>query len=162
VKELESQRCEVIGSAVTRTSLSGEILPPAYPPRDVNKSLTWRFRRAVFIGPTMLCRTGFLRELNGYDGTTRFAGDSEFVYRAIFRGRIRNHPEPLYFYTERPGSLTRSPETGFGSAARIRYARAIRRRFYRNLLLSQVAELSPESLKAKSNNIDFSLLPLEE
>ena len=160
VKELESRRCDVIGSAVTRFSAASEILPPACPPGDVNKALAWRFRRAVFIGPTMLCRTEFLREMNGYDGTTRFAGDSEFVYRAIFRGRVRNHAEPLYFYTERPGSLTRSPETGFGSPARINYARAIRRRFYRNLLLSQVAELSRESLKAKSNNVDFSLFPL--
>jgi glycosyltransferase involved in cell wall biosynthesis len=159
--EIDSRRCDVVGSAVTRTSLEGEILPVARPPLDVNKALSWRFRRAVFRGATMLCRTDFMRAVDGYDGTTRFAGDSDFIYRAIFQGSVRNHPEPLYFYTEREGSLTRSPLTGFGSPERVRYASAIRRRFYRHLLLSQVAQLRPAMLKAKPNDMDFDLLSLD-
>lgn len=168
--EMEARRCDVVGSAVRRFSLGGETLPSVPPPADVNEALSWRFRRAVFTGPTMLCRTSFLRAVGGFDGTTRIAGDSEFVYRAVFQGRVCNHPEPLYNYTDRPRSLTRSPETGFGSPARVAYARALRRRFYRHLLLSRLGRLRPgrlqppeglTGLRGKPNDIQFELRALD-
>ncbi len=161
LEEIEARECDLVGSAVRRISDNGETLHSVSPPVDVNKALWWRFRRAIFTGPTMLGRTAFLREADGYDGTTRFAGDSEFVYRAIFLGRVRNHPEPLYNYNVRRGSLTQSPETGFGSPARTKYARALRSRFYRHLLLSKAGRLRPARLKGKPNDIDFDLLTLD-
>lgn len=153
--------CAVLGSWLVQVDESGVPLAALRPPENVNQALSWRCRGGVIYGATALCRTDFVHRLGGYDGTTRFGADTDLIYRAVFRGAVHNHPEALYYYTLRAGSLTQSSQTGFGSPSRRAYARCIRRRFYANLLRYRLGRLSDTHLLAAGNDVAFNLMPLE-
>jgi len=77
-------------------------------------------------GTQMFERTLF-DELGGFDGHTRFAGDSDFNERAIRWCAIDNLPHVLYSRRFHTQSLTQRPDTHLDSPARKVY-RAQRRR----------------------------------
>jgi glycosyltransferase involved in cell wall biosynthesis len=149
-------RCDVVGSALTRVG-AGSDTSVVRPPFDVNRALRFRHRGGALCGGTMLCRTAFIRQLGGFDGTTRIGADTDFAHRATFAGTIRNHPRPLYCCLERSQSLTRSASTGFGSELRRAYQARLQRRFYANLLRHRTGTLRARHLEAPRNDIDFEL-----
>ena len=159
VGALEQGGWDVLGSAAARRDRQGRPLPTVTPPRDVNRACAWRCRGGAVYGPTTLCRTEFVRRLGGYDGMTRFGADTDFAFRAVFAGRVGNLPQPLYEATVHGDSLTGSPSTGFGSAARNRYIRTISRRFYGNLLRSTLRSVTLERLQARPCTVDFDVVP---
>jgi glycosyltransferase involved in cell wall biosynthesis len=71
-------------------------------------------------GSQMLERALF-DELGGFDGHTRFAGDSDFNQRAVRFCSIGNLPQVLYSRRFHALSLTQHPETSIDSPARIAY-----------------------------------------
>jgi glycosyltransferase involved in cell wall biosynthesis len=150
------RRCDVIGSSVMliRAGAEPELVAP---PFDVNRTLRFRSKGGAFYGSTMLCRTQFLRTIGGFDGTTKIGGDTDFIHRGVFLGSVKNHPDPLYYYNERPESLTQAPSTGFKSKVRKAYTSELRLRHYRNLLRSWTGALTAETLQARPNNLDFQL-----
>lgn len=158
--ELEQGGWDVLGSAVARRDRAGRRLEKFSPPRDVNRACAWRRRGGALFGPATLCRTEFVKRLGGYDGTTFFGGDTDLAFRAVFAGRVGNLSEALYEATVHRGSLTGSPATGFGSAARRRYYRAISRRFYGNLLRSKLGSIPIERLQARPCDVAFDIVPL--
>jgi glycosyltransferase involved in cell wall biosynthesis len=158
--EMERHGYDMVGSHVARVLPTGEALPTLTPPADVNRALARRCRGGVVFGATTMCRTDFLARLRGFDGRAKFGGDTELVYRAVFAGSVGNVPEPLYVATVRSDSLTLSRETGFGSPARRRYRRGIRRAFYRNAVRHRLSRLRPEHLVAESSDVAFDLAPL--
>jgi glycosyltransferase involved in cell wall biosynthesis len=158
--EMERRGYDIAGSYLARVLPSGEPLPMLTPPIDVNRALARRCRGGVVFGATTMARTDFLSRLGGFDGTAQFGADTELVYRAVFAGRVGNVPEPLYVATVRRDSLTASPETGFGSPARRRYRRRIRRAFYRNAVRRRLSCLRPEELAARPPDVLFDLVAL--
>jgi glycosyltransferase involved in cell wall biosynthesis len=71
--------------------------------------------------PTTLWRREALDRLGGFDGATRFSGDTELFYRSLFTCELGNVQHFLYERTVWPGSLTQDAETGIHSPARTRY-----------------------------------------
>jgi glycosyltransferase involved in cell wall biosynthesis len=72
---------------------------------------------------TLLLTSGLVsvalaRRLGGFASGMRINGDSEFVRRAVFGGRVCNIAETVYVRRLHASSLTRAPETGFGSPVR--------------------------------------------
>lgn len=66
-----------------------------------------------------LVSVALVRRLGGFASGMRISGDSEFVRRAAFGGRVCNVRETVYVRRLHARSLTRAPETGFGSPVRI-------------------------------------------
>ena len=157
LRALERLRVEMVGSAVARVGSSAEELGAVYPPEDVNRALRFRRKGGIIIGPTLVLRTEFVRSLNGFDGATFIGGDTEFVCRAVFAGRVTNLRQVLYRQTVRQNSLTCDPSTGFGSRARRDYSRYIARRFYGNLARKWAGQLRNRHLLARPNNLAFTL-----
>jgi len=145
---------DLLGSHLQR---DGRVVAP---PADVNRALRWRCRGGVIFGATTLWRTAFLRQIRGFDGSTRFGGDTDAAYRAVFAGRVGNLPRVLYHATVREDSLSSLPETGFGSPARRAYRARIRRRFYRNRLRQFTGGLSDDALAPPANDLDFELMEI--
>jgi glycosyltransferase involved in cell wall biosynthesis len=156
--EAERTGTDILGSWVDQVDTATRPVGCRRPPQDVNRALRcWR-RGGIVIGPTLLCRTEFVRRLGGFDGTTRIGGDTDLVCRAVFRGRVRNFQGVLYLQTQRPGSLTSSTQTGFTSELRRRYARALDRRHRRHLVQRWIG-IGPtcEDLRSRPNDVDFAL-----
>lgn len=74
-----------------------------------------------------LFRTDLLRGIGGYYGGLRIGFDTLLVNMVRMAGRVAYVETPLYHRVTREGSLTSSPETGFGSPARRRAADQITR-----------------------------------
>jgi len=152
------RRLDIAGSHIQRTDERNVELSPLRPPEDVNQALRWRCRGGVIFGATTLCRADFLLSLGGFDGSTRFGADTDLTYRAVFAGRVGNVPRMLYHATVRHDSLSGDTATGFGSPARRDYRLRIRRRFYKNRLLSWCGALKPGHLLASPNNVEFKII----
>jgi hypothetical protein len=148
---------DVLGSAITKVDLLSRPLGETHAPEDVNQALRWRRRGSVVLGATLAMRTEFVRQIGGFDGSTRMGADSDLVCRAVFAGRVANLDEVLVQVTVWDGSLTGSPQTGFRSRARARYRRRLARRFYSNLLRRWFGLLRPVHLQARANDIPFGL-----
>ncbi len=70
---------------------------------------------------SLLAPTSHFFNLGGFDGTVRFAADSEFVNRLVRIISVGNIPEYLYIRLVHLDSLTTSPDTGMLSQARKDY-----------------------------------------
>lgn len=109
--------------------------------------------------PTWMMRRGLFDALGGFDGTTRIAADDEFMYRALYLGKIRNTQERLYIKRTHSASLTGSTGTGFLSKVRLDYRCALEENLIYLKTLSGKTLL--EALKAKQNDIDFKLFQIK-
>jgi glycosyltransferase involved in cell wall biosynthesis len=124
---LEASGAGIVGSSFRYIDASGNVIGYRRMWRNVNFWMRLGKSFGVLHG-TMLARRVVLSALGGFDGTTRFGGDTEFLFRASDRVRIKNAAEFLYDYRIRPGSLSASEDTGIGSLARAEYMRSIRQR----------------------------------
>ncbi len=71
---------------------------------------------------TVIFRTSAIRDIGGWDGRTRFSGDSDIFLRLLGSGKtIKNIQNVLYKRRFHESSLTASSDTGINSAARTKY-----------------------------------------
>jgi glycosyltransferase involved in cell wall biosynthesis len=68
--------------------------------------------------PTAIMRRSLFDVLRGFDGSTKFGADQEFILRAAYLHKLRNLSCALYDLRQTHGSLSRSVATGMRSEAR--------------------------------------------
>lgn len=106
--------------------------------------------------PTAIMRRSMFDILRGYDGSTKFGADQEFILRAGYLHKLRNLASPLYDLRQTRGSLSRSAATGMRSEARRLYWARYRAE---ELLRRQAPDRERllELLIPPANDVDFSL-----
>jgi glycosyltransferase involved in cell wall biosynthesis len=119
------------------------------------------FRRDIRLNrlahhPASVVRRSVYETLGGYDGTTRFGADTDFMLRASHMFRIHNSSRILYSLRLREASLTNNPITGAGSPLRRRYKSELRHRAREWTRLAGSAGAAP-ALRAKPNDVEFEL-----
>jgi len=70
---------------------------------------------------TAIMRRSMFEVLRGFDGSTKFGADQEFILRAAYLYKLRNLACTLYDLRQTRGLLSRSQATGMRSEARRRY-----------------------------------------
>ena len=120
VAALRRWRAGIVGSQYVNVHDDGSHQPGRPMPGPVNL-LALLGKRFLVLHPTSVVRRSVFDDLGGFDGTTMFGADDEFLHRAVRHVRVVNVAEVLYFWRRRAGSLTRAPETGLGSPARRAY-----------------------------------------
>lgn len=80
----------------------------------------------IAMNGSMLFRTKILKQLGGFDGRTRLAGDTELFWRLLVFHPLGNLQEILYSRRFHSQSLTKSKAYGFGSELRSAYAKKIK------------------------------------
>ena len=116
--EAERTGAEYIGSQLLRVLCDeGEAVSVCFP-LDVSRAYAIKQSHPI-LHPTTLVAGDLVRRVSGYSTALRFGADSEFLRRVGFQALIINSNRFCYFQRHRKDSLTESPETGFGSAARL-------------------------------------------
>jgi hypothetical protein len=110
---------DVIGGHVLRVYEDSGVIMPTVFPSDVNAALT-RAPCHCSQHSTNLMTRKCIEALGGWASGLRYGADTEFIFRAHFKFRIRNADQFSYFRTIRPDSLTGSVETGLNSIGRRR------------------------------------------
>jgi hypothetical protein len=87
-------------------------------PLDVNRALERELGHSVSHSGSLIGRA-LAKRIGGFDPELRVTADTDFALRAAHAGRVANLASFCLFRRMRPGSLTSSPETGFGSAVRV-------------------------------------------
>lgn len=151
--ELNRLALDMIGSDSRVIGLTGELIGVEARPRDASTALK-ASGIDVLLHPTSLMRRSLFAALGGFDSETIFGADTEFHFRAALGHALGNVPEQLYIRRERPQSLTRSPETGFGTAARRAYADPVRANF--------VSCLKQGTLTAPGQTLRGTTIPMVE
>lgn len=123
----------------------------------------WKFlhqvrRNRIAHHPTCLSRRETVQSLGGFDGTTTFGADSDFMWRAARAFKIVNTPEVLYYYRLRSDSLTGCPATGTGSRARCRYKRELKQRMRAARTAGSCVPTG--GLRARPNDVRVELVPI--
>jgi glycosyltransferase involved in cell wall biosynthesis len=117
----------VVGSSFNYISEDGAFI--RFKKMVGNANLWLRLGKAfVSHHPTTIVRREVLNTLGGFDGTTAFAGDADFVLRAKHLYRLRNCPAARYDYRLRKTSLSGGVDTGHESALRKKYVSAMHER----------------------------------
>jgi glycosyltransferase involved in cell wall biosynthesis len=151
---IRKTRAAIVGTGYIEIDELGK---PLRTVRMVRRADRWCRLGKTFVTmhPTTIVARHVFEVLDGFDGTARFAADTDFILRAATMFRVRNVRRSLYLHRQRPGSLTQSPETGFGSHTRDRYVRAAveRARARRRLRHSDLMA----AVRAPANDIDFTL-----
>jgi glycosyltransferase involved in cell wall biosynthesis len=114
-------------------------------PLDVSQALAHRPAH-VLQHPTSLVSRRLVMATGGYASGLRFGGDTEFLLRARFKGRLVNTETVSYVRCIRPDSLTGSPDTGFRSIARQRLLHdlKVREAYFADLLRNgRLPDLAP-------------------
>lgn len=124
-------KADLIGTQEIRLDATTQTLTPVTYPLDVNQALTEKPGHPL-LHSTSLVRRSLVTQLGGFATGLRFGGDTEFLLRAAFCGRIVNIPEYGYFRHKRPHSLTTAPETGLDSPARKQLLVALKQRANEN------------------------------
>lgn len=136
---LHRLRLDGVGTNNRVINIGGELI--GVESRPVAASAAIRDRCAdLLLHPTSLFRRDALERLGGFDSATRFGADTDLHFRAAFTHRMGNVPELLYTRRERPQSLTRLPQTGFGSEARRQYSEPLHAAFRRMLETGEVPQ----------------------
>jgi hypothetical protein len=136
---------ELIGTQELRFHVETGKIDPVCHPLDVNRALSEQLGHPL-LHPTSLVSRSLIRRIGGFATGLRFGGDTEFLWRAEYAGRIVNVPEFCYVRRVRPSSLTTDPSTGFGSPARQRLRDELRRSAEMNrtrMIQRQAPILSP-------------------
>lgn len=127
----EQTQADLIGTQELRwESAPGHLIPVHYP-LDVNLALAEKPGHPL-LHPTSLVRRQLVMQVGGFATGLRFGGDTEFLLRATWVGRILNLPTYGYLRQKRPQSLTTDPHTGLDSPARRALLQALKHRFYEN------------------------------
>lgn len=152
------KKCDIVGSGFIAFDENDSIL---YKRKMLSNVNFWIKMNKSFVchHPTILLRREVFSILSGFDGTTMFGADTDFIFRAAHMFEIRNYQDSLYKYRIHADSLTQRDATGFKSQARKEYYNKIlneeknrQKEKNRSLLFSQL--IPPE------NNIDFHLKPI--
>ena len=117
----------VVGSSLNYISEDGSFVRFKKMPRNAN---FWLRLGKGFVShhPTTIVRREVLETLGGFDGTTTFAADADFVLRAKHLYHLRNYPAARYEYRLRKNSLCGSEDTGLESVLRKKYVSAMKER----------------------------------
>jgi glycosyltransferase involved in cell wall biosynthesis len=75
----------------------------------------------IAMNGSIVFRSEILKDLGGFDGRTRVAGDTDLLWRLLVRHNFANMEEVLYSRRFHSESLTKSKDVGFKSNYRIRY-----------------------------------------
>lgn len=106
--------------------------------------------------PASLVKRQVYDSIGGYDGSTTFGADTEFMRRAGYLFRIRNCRQRLYGMRLREDSLTHGAATGRRSPARQRYKGELEARAREWDRAARSGRLEA-SLQGRPNDIDFDL-----
>lgn len=117
----------VVGSSFNYISEAGSFIRFKKMVRNANLWLRLG-KRFVSHHPTTIVRREVLETLGGFDGTTQFAGDADFVLRAKHLYHLRNCSAARYEYRLRENSLCGSEDTGLKSVLRKEYVSAMKER----------------------------------
>lgn len=157
IKYLIANNCDLVGTGFSEIDENGNVKNQRILAEDVNKAQKTG-NDFLCLHPTTIMKTRFLKKLNGFDGTTIFAADTEFHHRSTYYGKVRNINEILYHYRFRNDSLTQSKLTGFNSILRKNYVNSM------NLRLSAMKlenkQTGQRLFKAKSNDMFFEVSPI--
>lgn len=136
---------DMLGSQEVRVlEPDGQLQVVGYP-LEVNQALAQAPGHGL-LHPTSLVTRDLIRRLGGFATGLQFGGDTEFLLRAHWCGRIVNSPRCCYFRRKRPHSLTTAAETGLDSPTRKALDRAVKQRFWamnRAAALQQPLDLRP-------------------
>ncbi len=102
-------------------------------PRDARSAVLENPTLHPILMATSVITRSLIQRAGGLSAGLRFGGDSEFIRRAIFAGRVVNVPERCYHRRVHPGALTRAAATGYGSAARRALQPQLQERARRNV-----------------------------
>lgn len=127
----EHTQADLIGTQELRWESESGLLLPVHYPLDVNLALAEKPGHPL-LHPTSLVRRQLVMKVGGFATGLRFGGDTEFLLRAAWVGRILNLPSYGYLRQKRPHSLTTDPHTGLESPARHALLHALKQRFYDN------------------------------
>ncbi|MGW5125304.1 glycosyltransferase family 2 protein [Streptomyces sp. NPDC004069] len=156
---LERDGADLVGCAYEYIDDVGRTTGRRRMPRNGN--LWMRLGRStVVLHPSSVVRSTVLRALGGFDGTARLGADTDFHLRVARLYRLRCVRKVLYRYRIWPKSLTQAPDTGFGSAERLAYTKAMNAQEQRRRQARTRAELMP-LLVAPPNDVDFALTPVD-
>lgn len=106
--------------------------------------------------PTAIMRRSVFDVLRGFDGSTKFGADQEFILRASYLHKLRNLAWPLYDLRQTQGSLSRSQATGMRSEARQQYRARYRAEEQLRRQTKDRGRLL-ELLVPPANDVEFSL-----
>lgn len=127
----EDTQADLIGTQELRWESEPGRLVPVHYPLDVNLALAEKPGHPL-LHPTSLVRRQLVMAVGGFATGLRFGGDTEFLLRAAWVGRILNLPRYGYVRQKRPHSLTTDPHTGLDSPARQALLQTLKQRAYQN------------------------------
>jgi hypothetical protein len=134
----ESTGAVLVGTQEIRVDEDGSLRPIQYP-LDVNRALAEKPGHPL-LHPTSLVRRSLVTTLGGFATGLRFGGDTEFLLRAVWAGKIMNVPHYGYFRRKRSHSLTTAPETGLDSPARRDLLITLKQRAIDRLTAARIGE----------------------
>lgn len=79
-----------------------------------------------------LISRSLIERVGGLATGLRFGGDTEFIHRAAWSGKIVNVPQHCYFRRVHPNAATRHPDTGYKSSMRQSLRRQLEERARQN------------------------------
>ncbi len=127
----EHTQADLIGTQELRWESEPDRLVPVHYPLDVNLALAEKPGHPL-LHPTSLVRRRLVMAVGGFATGLHFGGDTEFLLRAAWVGRILNLPSYGYLRQKRPHSLTTNPQTGLDSPARQALLQALKQRAHQN------------------------------
>jgi glycosyltransferase involved in cell wall biosynthesis len=146
LREAERTGAEMVGSQELRWDPDEQTLRPFCFPADVNFALAGGGMHHALLHGTSLIGRALLDRVGGFATGLRFGGDTEFLLRAHYAGRIVNVPRFCYVRRVHPDSLIHSPTTGTRSPARQQLRAAVEARVADNARragLGQKPDLTP-------------------
>jgi glycosyltransferase involved in cell wall biosynthesis len=162
---LKRGMADIAGSAFHLVAEDGTLLRTKKMPRNANLEHLRGKEYAILHSSAMMSRR-VLDKLRGFDGRDHGVGaDTEFYLRATFACRIRNLPQPLYFYRQHKDSLTNAPATGRGSPAREAFATEMYSAHGRRRNLWLAGTIWPPlrrriAVGNHANDVPFNVLPI--
>jgi hypothetical protein len=144
----------IVGSSFNYISEAGLFVNYKKMVRNANLWLSFG-KSFVSHHPTTIVRREVLESLGGFDGTTKFGGDADFVLRAKHLYNLRNYPAARYEYRLHKSSLSGSEETGHDSVRRKKYVDAMKER--ERARRGEKGASLLQKLVAPPNDIEFEL-----
>ncbi|MEM9502358.1 MAG: glycosyltransferase family 2 protein [Cyanobacteria bacterium P01_E01_bin.43] len=137
---------DLVGTQEIRVDAHSGALTPVSYPLDVNTALREKPGHPL-LHPTSLVSRRLVMAVGGFATGLRFGGDTEFLLRAVWVGRIVNDVQFAYFRQKRPHSLTTQTSTGLGSPARQALLSMLKNRAIANQAARRQADLNLTPLR---------------